>query len=121
MTTVRTIGYHENAPNTSSIGSRKRNVVSPPPLTQVRGERRARCQTTGFASSVFTRAGSRALSCASMGSARDMRGSTVLRVVQGLGADPRRPARQLSLLSGALADEGLCGAVRRVEELLDVG
>ena len=52
----------------------------------------ARGASTGFASSVLMRAGSRAFTCASMGSATDMRGSTVLRVVQGLGADARRPA-----------------------------
>ncbi len=38
MITVRTIGYHENAPNTNSSGSRKRSVVSPPPRTHVAGE-----------------------------------------------------------------------------------
>ena len=41
MITVRTIGYHENAPKISSRGSRKTTVVSPPPRTQVTGVRRA--------------------------------------------------------------------------------
>ena len=40
MITVRTIGYHENAPKTRSIGSRKSSVVSPPPRTHVTGVRR---------------------------------------------------------------------------------
>ena len=42
MITVRTIGYHENAPKMASIGSRKTSLVRPPPRTQVAGDRRAR-------------------------------------------------------------------------------
>jgi hypothetical protein len=42
MITVRTIGYHENAPKTSSKGRRKTTVESPPFLTHVAGVRRAR-------------------------------------------------------------------------------
>ena len=42
ITTVRTIGYHENAPKTSSSGSRKSSVDRPPSRTHVSGERRAR-------------------------------------------------------------------------------
>ena len=56
MITVRTIGYHENAPKTSSIGRRKSNVASPPPRTHVTGVRRLR-----FHSRLLTSAGS--LSC----------------------------------------------------------
>ena len=37
MITVRTIGYHEKAPNTNSSGSRKSSVVRPPPRTHVTG------------------------------------------------------------------------------------
>src|SRR5439155_24102495 len=42
MTTVRTIGYHENAPKTNRSGNRKTTVDSPPPLTHVSGVRRER-------------------------------------------------------------------------------
>ena len=42
MITVRTIGYHENAAKTNSIGKRNSSVVSPPPRTQVIGVCRAR-------------------------------------------------------------------------------
>src|SRR3954452_8319243 len=42
MMTSRTIGYHENAPKMSSIGSAKSSVVRPPLRTQVTGERLAR-------------------------------------------------------------------------------
>jgi hypothetical protein len=41
MITVRTIGYHENAPKTNNIGKRKISVVRPPPRTHVTGLRRA--------------------------------------------------------------------------------
>ena len=43
MITVRTIGYHENAPKTRIIGSRKSSVVRPPPRTHVTGVCRTRC------------------------------------------------------------------------------
>jgi hypothetical protein len=41
MITVRTIGYHENAPKITNIGSRKANVERPSLLTHENGRRRA--------------------------------------------------------------------------------
>src|SRR5689334_3525890 len=42
ITTVRTIGYQENAPKMRSSGSMKANVESPPLRTHERGVRRTR-------------------------------------------------------------------------------
>ena len=65
MITVRTIGYHENAPKTNSSGSRKSSVVRPPPRTHVSGVRRRRGEhaaRAARASTSTTRRGSTSVS-----------------------------------------------------------
>src|SRR5947208_10716731 len=53
ITTDLTIGYQENAPNTSSSGSRKTSVERPPPRTHVNGERRSRYRFASAAPSTW--------------------------------------------------------------------
>src|SRR5579862_8183220 len=121
MITVRTIGYHENAPKITSIGSRKANVARPSFVTQENGPRRA-----------FSRNASAA--------GRRANGSCVFSTVEITGStvairpspnpttpasEPRsgRPERGCSAelpLLRSLRDCALRGLVRLLEHALDV-
>src|ERR1700749_659298 len=111
MITVRTIGYHENAPKIASIGSRNSSVVRPPPRTHVTGVRRARRRAAGL---VIAWAGGAAATVVTSSATAIERSPCGVPPAGG-----RSDTRPMVRRSGAGGDRLLGGLLRLLEQLRD--